>query len=232
MIVDNQYFYTIYSQILERQIELLNVNESDLNFVVEIGSSGGITKQLTPKVISTDVRPELNLNLVMDAQNLSFKNNSLHGIIGKDVLHHLPDIESHFAELQRCLIVGAKAVYAEPNWTFFSKQIYRFFHPEPWIENQPEWKFYSEDPMYSNQALPYLIFIRDIGKFTSLYPNLKVTILNDYGFSISYLLSRGVHAKVIIPNSLLKYVLVFEKKFSFIFKHFDLMRLIVIQKTL
>jgi hypothetical protein len=207
------------------------VEEKEMKYVVEIGSSGGITKYFSNKLITTDIRSDLNLNLVMNAQNFCFKSNSLLGVFGKDVLHHLPNIELHFAELQRCLAPGARAVYAEPNWAIFPKVIYTFFHPEPWIENQKEWKFHSDDPMYSNQALPYLIFKRDAMKFTSLYPNLKVSVLDDYGFSFSYLLSRGVHGKSLLPSKLLLYILNFEKRFNFTFKYFDLMRLIVIEKS-
>ena len=230
-ILRNRYFYTIYVEILNRQFGLLDLRGNDINYIVEVGSSGGITKQFNNDINTTDIRSALHLNLVMDGQNFCFKNNSLRGLIGKDVLHHFPDIELHFAELQRCLAPGAKAVYAEPNWNIFSKFIYRFFHPEPWIENQIEWKFQSNNPMYSNQALPYLIFKRDIKKFASLYPDLKVRILNDYGFSFSYLLSRGVHGKGLIPEKLLLHVLNFERKFKFIFKHFDLIRFIIIEKS-
>jgi len=230
-ILGNRYFFFIYIEILRRQFRHLNLIGTDINYVVEVGSSGGITKQFNNGVITTDIRSTSHLNLVMNGQNFCFKNNSLRGLIGKDVLHHVPNIELHFAELQRCLAPGAKAVYAEPNWTIFSKLIYRFFHPEPWIENQIEWKFQSNDPMYSNQALPYLIFKRDIKKFASLYPDLRVSILNDYGFSFSYLLSRGVHSKGLLPDKFLLHILNFEKKFKFLFKHFDLIRFIVIQKS-
>ena len=198
--------------------------------ILEIGSAGGITKILNSEIVTSDVRRALGVDLVIDAsQPLPFGESSVDGLIAKDVLHHLQDPVAHFKELGRVLKLGATAVYAEPNWNLISRIIFHFFHPEPWIQ-QSDWKFKSPDPMFANQALPWIIFIRDRKEFESEFPNLEVLVSDIPLNGVAFLLSGGVYNRTKFSSDFLMKLAAWEISHLMWMKLFGLTRIIAVRR--
>jgi SAM-dependent methyltransferase len=226
LIVKDVYLKTVYEGILNRQKKLSNEGTR-----IEFGSAGGITKILDNSIITSDVRMAAGVDRVIDASgDFRLEHNSIDAFLSKDVLHHLPNVHIHFNEIEQTLINGGVSSYVEPNWNMFSKFIYTFIHPEPFITKQKEWVFDSEDPMFSNQALPYICFVRDSNKFKKLYPNLLVTIEPVPLDGLAYVLSGGVFNRTLIPSKYLLRLRNFELDNRWFLKIFGLNRLIIIKK--
>jgi SAM-dependent methyltransferase len=227
------YFTLLHIGIGQRNESLVLGNRFDVNHqlrILEIGSAGGILKDLSPGIMTSDVRVCEGVDFVINAQNFPIPNDSLDLLMGKDVLHHLPEVSLHFHEISRVLKRGSSAVYLEPNWNFFSKIVFKYLHPEPWREDVESWSFSSNGPMDSNQALAKIIFIRDLDVFMSLYPNLKVEIVEIPLNSLAFLLSGGVHKRNRISSQLLTQLYIFESKRRFWLKIFGINRVIRITK--
>ena len=79
----------------------------------------------------------------------------------------------------------------EPSNNYWSRLVYKFVGHEPFDTEQSEWKFQSKDPLLdSNQALSWIIFVRDYEKFKNLFPMFSL-IQKRNMMPFSYLLSGG-----------------------------------------
>ena len=190
-------FYELYL------IKMLQFVNYDLD-VYEIGSAGGITFLLQPEIITTDIRESVGVKKILDATNFKgIPSESVSSVIAMNTLHHLPNLENHFKEIERILNVGGRAIYIEPNWNFVSKCVFIFAHPEPFDYSQKSWEFDTYDPMMGNQALAKIIFYRDSEIFTSKFPNLRVVIEEAPLGGLSILLSGGVFQRTRVPSQFL-----------------------------
>ena len=201
--------------------------------ILEVGAAGGVTKMFWPEVHTSDIRQDSEVDFVMAAEEIKFESNYLDGIFGIDALHHIDDPVEHFREVSRVLKNGASAVYIDPNWNLFSKIIFRhvlkYIHPEPYDTDQLGWIKESNDPTEGNQAMAYIIFVRDFDKFRDLFPNLHVEILQPVK-GLSFLFSGGVHTRTPIPGRLLWAFQKWENNHNGWMNHFGLARLIRITK--
>jgi SAM-dependent methyltransferase len=221
-----------YEDILDFQISLLQPLEFSSE-IVELGSAGGITKLRYEGITTTDIRQGDGIDCLLNPDfTLPFQDSSLSGIIAKDVLHHISDPESHFIEVKRVLRSGGVVVYAEPNWNIVSRFVFTFFHPEPFDANQRYWKFKSEDPMYSNQALPFIIFVRDLDLFKRRFPEFRVEIKQETFNGLSFLLSGGVMQRTVIPARLLLALKRLEIRNRFLMTHFGTIKIIKLTKII
>jgi SAM-dependent methyltransferase len=209
----DDYLFSEYKYITERLISGLNLEFGiDKPLVMEVGSAGGITKSLLKDVVTTDVRSAIGVDLLIEKNQLPTETESLDGLFGKDVLHHISEIQIHFDEIVRTLKVGASAIYSEPNWNIFSRLVFTFLHPEPFYLEAKSWAFDTTDPMFANQALPYIVFERDRNIFFIQNPNLHFTIFPPT-LGLSYLLGGGVYNRTIIPSRFLIKLSNWERKF-------------------
>ena len=224
------YLRLTYKEILDLQLSL-SLRPLNDQVVVELGSAGGITKLLYPQILTTDVRKQEGVDYVLNKDfSLPFSDESVDLIVAKDVLHHIADPQAHFLEIARVLKLGGSVVYADPNWSMVSKLVFTFFHPEVFDDKQTEWKFDSPDPMYSNQAIPYIIFVRDIEIFNSLNPKLRSKIHSKRMNGLSFLLSGGVFNRSFIPSRMLLALRRFEISKNFLMTVFGTIRVIQITK--
>lgn len=229
-VLSDPFLKASYEDILDFQINLLEPLESGSK-IVELGSAGGITKLRYENITTTDIRQGEGIDCLLNLDfTLPFEDASLSGIIAKDVLHHISDPESHFIEVKRVLRNGGAVVYAEPNWNLVSRFVFTFFHPEPFDANQLSWKFKSEDPMYSNQALPFIIFVRDLDLFRSRFPEFRVEIKQETFNGLSFLLSGGVMQRTLIPSKLLLAFKRLEIRNRFLMARFGTIRVIKLTK--
>lgn len=167
--------------------------------LLELGSGGSCLKDLEPRFITSDVVPDV-AEQVIDARELPFADESLQAIALTHVLHHIPDLEKFFAEAQRTLVPGGVITMIEVSHTPFARFFFRHFHPEPYEDSYSEWSFGQQDSMMdSNQALSWMVFVRDRQRFETLFPSLEIETMAFTPW-FTYLLSGGVTKKDLIPR--------------------------------
>ncbi len=178
---------------------------------VEIGAGVSFFKKKYPEILSTDIKKAENLDMVVDAQNMPFENQSIRAIYGINCFHHFPNPKLFFAELQRVLQVGGGCVLIDPYYGLVAKPFYeRIFDTETFDITQSEWTNNNMGFMNNaNQALSYIVFKRDKKIFEKLYPNLEIVIQKPLNNYLRYLLSGGLNFRQILPNffsSLIKFI--------------------------
>jgi SAM-dependent methyltransferase len=167
--------------------------------LLELGSGGSYLKDLEPSVITTDV-VEGVAEQVVDARQLPFADNSIQAIFLTHVLHHIPEVNSFFREAERALVPGGVITMIEVAHTPFARFFFRRFHPEPYRDDVPEWSFEQSDSMMdSNQALSWMIFVRDRKKFQELHPRLEIERFTWLPW-FNYLLAGGVTGRCLAPR--------------------------------
>jgi SAM-dependent methyltransferase len=232
-ILNDPFLRASYVSILETMKQLINQFGAISNRqILEIGSAGGITSEIDNQIITSDVRTGYGVRLIIDGnKSLPFKNNELRAIIAKDVLHHLSNPDDFFKEVSRVLEPGGIAVFAEPNWNLLSRLIFYFIHPEPYMSRQKSWTFESHEPMFSNQAIPWIIFCRDKALFAEKFPSLHQEVLEVPLNGLSFLASGGVYKRTRIPSSLLIKSMAIESSSNRWMKHTGLTRIMFVKKN-
>jgi SAM-dependent methyltransferase len=171
---------------------------------LELGSGSGFLKRYIPELITSDVVAYKNIDKIIYAEKLPFKNNSLSAIYMLNVFHHIKNAKKALHEFNRCLMVGGKIIMIEPYKTAWSKFIYINFHHEPFDE-YGTWKVNGKGRLSdSNQALPWIIFERDKNIFNEEFPSLKINSIHPHT-SMSYALSGGL-SKSGLPYSIWKII--------------------------
>ena len=168
--------------------------------VLELGSGGGYCGRFIPEVITSEAFACSGVQLVADAQRLPFGDRSLRAILMTNVLHHMPDVRSFFAEASRCLCLGGKILMIEPWLTPWSRFVYKHLHGEPFHPEAAEWAFSSTGPLSgANTALPWIVFGRDRRQFEAQYPEFVVEKAQPF-LAFRYLLSGGVSMRSLLPG--------------------------------
>ena len=170
--------------------------------------------------------------MVVDAQNMPFEQNSVRAIYGINCFHHFPNPDLFFNELDRVLVKGCGCVLIDPYYGTIAKRFYKkIFDTETFDMTQKEWVNESLGFMNgANQALSYIVFIRDKKKFEERYPNLEIIVQRTLNNYMRYALSGGLNFRQILPSFFSPVI----KFFEFIFMPFNsvfaLHHIIVIRK--
>ncbi len=173
--------------------------------VLELGSGGGFLKQTISNIITSDVVKGPGIDKVFFAEKIPFRNNSVSGIYMLNVLHHIKNPERAFREMERCLKVGGKIKMIEPYNSLWSKFIYQNFHHEL-FNPKANWQTKGKGRMSNaNDALPWIIFIRDREIFEKKFPNLKIVKIVPHT-PFLYLFSGGLSKPQLIPNFFYRYI--------------------------
>lgn len=209
-ILGDKYLAEIYQHLYGRLGDMVK-GRHDRGAIIEIGSGPGLVKFYIKGVITTDIDRVVSPDLCVDAAYLPFPDGSVAGILMKDSLHHLPDVESFLDEAQRVLIDEGVIAIIDPYWGFLARFVYKYIHQEKYDSSCPTWSFDSSSPWDSNQALSFLILRRDRGKLDQQWPNFEVEehcpLLGP-----SFLLSGGVSRRTFVPGSWLKKVFEWENR--------------------
>ncbi|MCB9252081.1 MAG: class I SAM-dependent methyltransferase [Flavobacteriales bacterium] len=167
--------------------------------ILELGSGGGFLKDIIPDVITSDILPLPGNDMVFDALDMPFEDNSVSAFLMVDVFHHVPDSLKFLQEMRRTLKPGGKIVMNEPWNSAWGRFIYNNFHHET-FNPKGDWKIPSSGPMSdANGALPYIVFDRDRERFSKEFPELKITCFKKHT-PLRYLLSGGVSMKSLVPS--------------------------------
>jgi len=168
--------------------------------LVELGSGGGFLRDLMPEVTTSDVLALPHCDLVFSAEEMPFADASVAGLFMIDVLHHIPDVERFFFEVQRVLVPGGRLCVIEPANTLFSRLVYQNLHHEPFRPDAQAWTFPSSGPLSgANGALPWIVFERDSARFSELFTELRIRDVRLHT-PARYLLSGGLSFRTPFPG--------------------------------
>jgi SAM-dependent methyltransferase len=179
-----------------------NIPPSEDGIVLEIGSGAGFLKEFIPGLVTTDILKLSIVDIILDAQHLPLKPNSLRAIAMVDAFHHLPDVRLFLREASLCIRPGGVIIMVEPWVTSWSYLVYRYLHHEPLDMKTVSWTIPGNGPLSdANTALPWIVFKRDRLKFEDDFPEWKVEkVLLDY--PLTYLASGGLAFRGLLPESL------------------------------
>lgn len=178
--------------------------------VVEIGSGGGFYREVRPGLVSLDLRPGADVDVVGSALALPFEPDSLSAIVMLNVLHHLPDAEQFFRECERVLRRGGRVCMIEPYVSALSRRLIKPLHHEPWDE-EGTWRLPEAGPMTgANMALPSIVFCRDRARYDDAFPSLPVDRMRLHTM-VLYAVSGGVSMRSLVPGALFRPLLALEQ---------------------
>jgi hypothetical protein len=90
----------------------------------------------------------------------------------------------------------------EPWNTAWSRLIFKYLHHEPFQPDVSEWQFPGGGPLsMANQALPWIVFKRDLKKFERLCARWHLAEI-ELNYPFCYLLSGGLAYRSFMPGVL------------------------------
>lgn len=185
---------------------------------LELGGGSGNFKEFAPNVTSTDIVPLPWIDMVVDAQNLPFANQSFDNLVLFDVLHHLENVTLFFDEALRVLRPGGRVAMMEPYISLLSWPIYTLLHPEPVDFSQNPLALVKptlgRKPFDANQAFATILFERSFNKFQQKYPGFKKKYHRRLAF-FTYLLSGGFEHPSLLPMVIVEPLLALENSLFF-----------------
>lgn len=171
---------------------------------VEIGSGSSVFKHYYPDIVTTDIESSPHIDRILDAQRMDLLDSTVRSIYGINCFHHFPEPERFFRELDRVLIPGGGCILIEPYHGPFSAFIHGAIHSqEHFNKNQEDWddKQGSMKVMSgANQALSYVVFVRDRELLNRKFPSLEIAEMLPLKNYLRYLLSGGLNFRQLVPD--------------------------------
>jgi SAM-dependent methyltransferase len=184
-----EWYQIIYSQL-----------DGNMENILELGSGAGFLDEFIPNLIKSDIFYLIRNDIVLDGLALPFKYQSLTAIVMSDVFHHIPDTNTFFDEVSRSLKPGGRLVMIEPWVSTWSNWVYPHLHHEGYEPKAKNWGFPSVGPLSSsNQALPWIVFMRDRLVFESAFPQFHIIEIRPF-MPFRYILSGGVSLRSFMPG--------------------------------
>ena len=184
--------------------------------VLEIGGGSGNLKDAAPNCISLDVQWAPWLDLVADAHQLPFAANSFGNIIMLDVFHHLSFPVRFLRETARVLRPAGRLIMIEPNISPVSWLFFKLLHEEPVLMSQDPFDpspRSGPSPYESNQAIPYLVFVRKSDRLREFVPDLRIRSVSRFSLW-AYPLSGGFQPWSLLPQRIAGPLLRIERPLS------------------
>lgn len=199
---------------------------------IELGSGVFPMRNSYPNVLATDIVPALHLDKVLNAEAMDLADNSIRVIYAQNCFHHFPHPDEFFSELERVLVPGGGFILLDPYYGPFASFLYkRMFRTEGFDKEFPSWETPMSGPMNgANQALSYIIFVRDRKEFERKHSSLKIVHEQRVGNYLKYIISGGLNFRQLLPDSLTSMVNVMEKLLWPFNSCFALHHVIVIRK--
>ena len=197
--------------------------------ILELGSGAGFLKKYIQKIITSDVVAGKGIDKVFFAEKMPFKDNSLAAIFMLNVLHHIKNPEKGLKEMERCLKVSGKIIMIEPYNSIWSKFIYQNFHHEL-FDPKSDWKVKGQGRLSdANDAIPWIIFVRDRKIFERKFPKLKIKRVIPHT-PFAYLLFGNLSKPQFLPSFMYPVILSIEKIVSPYNKYLGLFVTIELEK--
>lgn len=182
---------------------------------VELGSGASFAKEFVGGLLYTDVIAYAGIDLVVDATNMPFQDESVDFICMLNTLHHIPNAEKFFREASRVLALGGRIFIADQHLGWISSFVLKYLHKEGFNPDAKTWAFPSKGPLSSaNGALSWIIFKRDLSLFQHLFPQFNLVRYQTHT-PLMYWLSGGLKKWTLIPKGL---IVLFEKLDKFLLK--------------
>ena len=199
---------------------------------VELGAGVFPIKFTDKKILASDVVESKENDLVINAEKMIFKKNTVKTFFLQNVFHHFANPDKFFREADRTIKEGGGIIMIEPYYNFISKILYKNISNNEFFDiNQTSWTQQEAKAMSgANQALAHNIFVRDKVLFTKKYKNFEIVEIRPLNNYLRYILSGGLNFKQLFPNSLsfiLKIIEFILKPFN---KFFSIHYIIVIKK--
>jgi len=202
------------------------------SILLELGSGVIPYSNLDERFISSDISFNKNLQLVCDAQNLPMKKDSLSGIVGQFVFHHLQDPAKGLRELERVLKPKSRIIFIEPANTFLGKLIFPFMHKSEYYDDKAYWINEVESSDYkANQALSYIVFVRDRELFEKMFQGFRIKEIIKMPHGVRYMACGGLNFRKVLPDSLINLIRMLEKYFPKLISLFAVHWCVVIEKV-
>jgi SAM-dependent methyltransferase len=171
---------------------------------LEIGAGVSFFKKIKPELIVTDIVHAPHLDFILDAQNMfQINDSSLRSIYALNVFHHIPNPREFFNELLRVLKPGGGCILIEPFYGPVARPFFNNLHStEHFNAEQQSWESKNNMGVMSNanQALSYIIFIRDREIFNKEFPDLEIVVSRPLTNYLRYLCSGGINFKQLLPD--------------------------------
>ena len=170
---------------------------------VELGAGVAPIAGTFPDVLATDVVPGAGLDRVLDAQAMDLPDASVRVLYGQNCFHHFPDPGKFLAEAARVVAPGGGVVLIEPYYGPLASIVFtRLFASESFDKHMRGWRSSAAGPMVgANQALSYVVFIRDRVRFEREVPGFELVASFPLGNYVRYLLSGGLNFRQLAPNA-------------------------------
>jgi len=200
---------------------------------VELGAGVSPIRDTYPNVLATDVLAWRNLDRVIDAEAMDFADQSVKVVYAQNSFHHFPHPDQFLNELERVLVPGGGAILLEPYYGPIASYLFkRIFHTEGFDKTYPSWDAPILGPMNgANQALSYIVFIRDRREFERKHPSLKIVHEQTVGNYLKYLFSGGLNFRQLLPDWMAGIVNMLEKILRPLNRWIALHHIIVIKKV-
>lgn len=222
MDVDGQDRIFLHRKILERKPMLREVftdfhnifHKLDIQFLtadglqIELGAGVSPMRDSYSEVLSTDIVYSPNLDRCLNAEAMDLTDGSVRVFFGQNCFHHFPHPDLFFNELDRVLKPGGGAILLDPYYGPFASFLFkRLSRTEGFDKDFPSWETPATGPMNgANQALSYIIFVRDRNEFERKYPTLKIVYQKPLGNYVKYILSGGLNFRQLLPDKMSPFV--------------------------
>ncbi len=129
--------------------------------------------------------------------------------------------------------MGGGAILIEPFHGPFAAFLYRrLFKSEGFDMQFPSWETPSTGPMNgANQALSYIVFVRDKEAFERNHPALKIVHQEICGNYLRYLISGALNFPQLFPDALIPVLKVTEKLLHPLRRVLALHHIVVLRRT-
>lgn len=200
---------------------------------VELGAGIAPMRNSYPQVLATDIVCTERLDMALDAEAMNLGDRSVRAFYGQNCFHHFPHPDRFFKELERTLKVGGGAILIEPFHGPFAAFLYRrLFKSEGFDMQFPSWETPSTGPMNgANQALSYIVFVRDREAFERNHPGLEIVHQEICGNYLRYLISGGLNFRQLLPDALIPVLKVTEKLLHPLRRVLALHHIVVLRRT-
>lgn len=168
---------------------------------IELGAGLTALRRTWPAVFASDVVFDRSLDVVFDAHRMPLRSGAIRLLVAQNLFHHLSDPKRFFTEVARVLATGGLLLMVEPYYGPLASVLYpRLFATEGFDKNAASWESAAAGPMEgANQALSYIVLIRDRAVFEVLFPTLKVVRIEPCTNFLQYLLSGGLNFRQLVP---------------------------------
>lgn len=199
---------------------------------IEIGSGVAPIRDTFPDVLATDIVPGTGIDHVMDAEDMDLADSSVRALFGQNCFHHFPHPGRFFQELERVLVPGGGVVLLEPYHGPLAAFLYRrMFRTEGFDKHQSSWETPSAGPMNgANQALSYIVFVRDRTLFEQRFPRLRIVHQETCNNYLMYLFSGGLNFRQLWPDRASPVLSLIQKLLSPLDRWLALHHVVVVRK--